>query len=99
MRSPTVSWCRVEGSLQLTTKNADRIANLDGFNVRQLSDSMLDTGAYPDHCKNAPSLTAVSISLKTVMNYQKNVNEIVVASMIVYPQGLFSCPSMDNIHR
>lgn len=74
----------------MTTVKPERIADQDGLNVRPLKDSDLDTGNYPVHCKSAPPLTVMSVSLKTVMNYKKNINEIVLASVLVYHKGVLS---------
>lgn len=82
-----VSWCQVELNVNFTTKDTDRIARGQGFNIRPLQDSDLDSHEYPDHCKCAPPLTVMSMSLKTVMNYRKNCNEIVMASILVYKKG------------
>jgi hypothetical protein len=36
----------------------------------------------------SPSLTAMSLSLRTVMNHKKQVNEIAAFSVRFYPKGL-----------
>ena len=60
----------------------------DLLNIRPITDMDLDSGDFPSHCKSAPPLTVMSFSMKTVMNYKKNVNEIVAASAIVYHHGM-----------
>ncbi|KAI9346208.1 hypothetical protein BDR26DRAFT_956003, partial [Obelidium mucronatum] len=53
--------------------------------VSPLSESQIETllPAHP-HVKSPPPFVAMSISLRTVMNHQKNSNEIVVACAMVY---------------
>ena len=84
MSSANVSWCRFEISTSFPTSNQERAQNGDCFNVRVIKDSDLHSDKYPEFCKSAPPLTVMSLSLKTVMNYQKNVNEIVMASALIY---------------
>ncbi len=57
------------------------------INIIPFKDSDADDGLAPEYCRQAPKLTVLSLSLKTVMNYKKNINEIVVASGMVYHQG------------
>lgn len=83
-----ISWCKVEATVDLCTKDADRIANGDQCNVQVLTDVELDTGKYPDHCRSSPPLVVLSYSMKTVMNYKMNVNEIVALSAIIFHQGM-----------
>lgn len=74
MSEKNISWCKLE--LKLSNYTID--------SVKVVRDSQMDSGLYPERCRQSPPLTVMSISMKTVMNYQKNVNEIVMASALVY---------------
>jgi DNA polymerase alpha subunit A len=81
------TWCRIEIEVDFTTQVPERIADGDGYNVRPIRDSDLDSGNYPSYCCSAPPLVVMSLNLKSVMNYKTNVNEIVIASALVYHKG------------
>jgi hypothetical protein len=74
-------------NVDLSTKDEQRLASGDQLNIALLTDEDLHSGAFPEHCKSSPPLTVMSYSMKTVMNYKKNVNEIVAFSAVVYHQG------------
>eukprot|EP00158_Paraphelidium_tribonemae_P009385 Partr_v1_DN28851_c0_g1_i2_m34433 putative DNA polymerase len=84
MSSMNASWAKSEVLVKFRTNDADRLASGDVSNIRVLKDDDLHSGLYPDFCKASPPLTVMSINLKSVMNYHKNINEIVMASCLVY---------------
>lgn len=84
LQAVNVSWCKTEATIQFSTLKKERLDQNDVYNIRPVSDSMLDSGLFPEYCRTAPTLTVMSMSMKTVMNYQKNINEVVIVSALVY---------------
>jgi hypothetical protein len=82
-----VSWCKLDIDLSFTTDDEARTSVGDGLNVRVLPDEDLHSDRYPAYCRSSPPLVVMSLSLKTVMNFKQHVNEIVIASALVYNQG------------
>lgn len=66
------SWCKEE-------------YEVDYENIYILTDTDInDSGKYPEFCKTAPTMTVLSISIKTIMNYKTNDNEIMICSGMVF---------------
>ncbi|KAJ3061739.1 DNA polymerase alpha catalytic subunit, partial [Podochytrium sp. JEL0797] len=68
----SISWTKLE--LTLTSPKL----------VSIVSDTRLDELANPPRLMTPPPFVALSLSLRTVVNHQKNANEIVVACAMVY---------------
>ena len=83
-QSPKLSWCKTEARTTVRTMDTARIEAGDGLNIRPLSHKDFDSGSYPEYCQTAPPLSVMSVSMKTVMNYKKNVNEIAMISLMIH---------------
>lgn len=77
-QSRSSSWCKIEGNMEFMRSE-------DGqFNIRPLTSMDLDDSKMPEFIQRPPPFTAMSISMKTVMNSQTNLNEIAMISLMVH---------------
>ncbi|KAI3654051.1 hypothetical protein MP228_000770 [Amoeboaphelidium protococcarum] len=77
-----ISWCKVEAKTVLSSSSTDQ--NDAVYSIRPVQDSDLDKNLVPQYCKSSPPLTVLSMNVKTVHNYKKNQNEIVMVSLLSY---------------
>jgi len=43
----------------------------------------------PEIIKEIPPFVVMSLNVKTILNTKKNANEIIIASAMVYPEGIY----------